>query len=273
MLDRTNAYGLDFYFPAADTAVGASLKAHGEFSRVELDLLIEHATGDTGSLIDVGANIGSVGLPFAKAKPGWRVDGIEAHRGLAALLAANAVANGLSNFEPHHAAGAHMVGAAPFPQPPLDAARNYGEVGFHMTDEPRENVLLLTLDSIARPNLQLVKVDVEGSEGYVLRGASAVIAARRAIWVCEAGVSRQEVVSTFLGAGYAVYWFYVPFVTPQAARGGVPADPAKGDANVVAVPPGRRLLWDLPRVSSADEARPGDGSAYPYLARYGYARE
>ena len=52
MLDKTTAYGLEFTFPAGDKIVGASLRRHGEFARVELDFLVDQATG-SGTMVDV----------------------------------------------------------------------------------------------------------------------------------------------------------------------------------------------------------------------------
>jgi len=64
-LDVTRAYDLDFRFPASDTVVGATLRTFGEFSRVELDVLLHLAPQPSGVMIDAGANIGSLALPFA----------------------------------------------------------------------------------------------------------------------------------------------------------------------------------------------------------------
>lgn len=71
LLDVTRAFDLDFRFPASDTIVGPTLRTYGEFSRVELDILLHLACDPTGVMVDAGANIGSLALPFARARPGW----------------------------------------------------------------------------------------------------------------------------------------------------------------------------------------------------------
>jgi hypothetical protein len=55
-------------------------------------------------------------------------------------------------------------------------------------------------------------------------------------------------------------------------KGPVPSasDTTTGDANVVAVPPGRRLAWPLPPAQPDDETWPTDAALYPYLRAYGY---
>src|SRR5690349_21262673 len=119
MLDRTIAYGLDFTFPLKDNAIGANLALYGEFARPISDFLIEHATAETGLLIDAGANIGAISLPFAARRPNWRVISIEPHRGLSALLSANAVNNRLMNIEVAQVCVGLAPGIVGFPGDPL----------------------------------------------------------------------------------------------------------------------------------------------------------
>jgi hypothetical protein len=130
MLDKTVAYGLDFYFPAADKTVGPCLVQYGEFSKVLLDLFVA-MSADFGpsTMIDVGANIGSISLPFAKQCPEWSVVAIEAHRGIAGILSANALNNKLYNVEVINAAAGQMRGIVDFPATSLTESINWGTVG------------------------------------------------------------------------------------------------------------------------------------------------
>lgn len=273
MLDSTVAYGLTFLFPARDSAVGASLRRHGEFARPELDFLLEHAVGD-GAFVDVGANIGAMALPFADQRPTWKVVAIEAHRGLGGVLAANALANGLYNVEIIPAAAGAAPGLAEFPTASLSDALNFGALGFGKSDAPTETVRVTTLDELAPADTRIIKIDVEGFEPEVLKGGTEILRRRTAIWLAEASVqnpqSSELVVRTFLEAGYSVHWFYAPFATPASPKDR-PATPEVGDANVVALPPGAPNAWNLTPVSHPGERRPGDFAAYPYLARYGYS--
>ena len=147
-LDVTRAYDLDFRFPASDTVVGATLRTFGEFSRVELDVLLHLAPQPSGVMIDAGANIGSLALPFAKARPGWRVMAYEAQRWISHLLAANAVANDLLNVEPIHAALGPVEGLTDFPMAALDASLNFGGLGFGSPGVSNERVRVTRLDDI-----------------------------------------------------------------------------------------------------------------------------
>lgn len=272
MLDSTIAYGLTFLVPAGDRAIGLSLRLYGEFARPEVDFLLACA-GEPGVFIDVGANVGAISLPFARRRPDWRVISIEAHRGLAGLLTANALNNQLYNVEAIHAAAGPKEGLARFPAPPLDASLNFGGVGFGF-DAPKETVRMLTLDDLAPPETRLVKIDVEGFEAQVLDGAGGLIESRRAIWLIEAAgrdrEARASTIGRFQAAGYDVHWFYAPFATPASPKG-KPGNPVVGDVNVVATPPGVTPPWPLQRVQDPGESAPPSVAGYDYLLSYGYA--
>src|SRR5687767_2879191 len=93
------AYGLTFLYPASDTALGPVLARYGEFARPQRDFLLNQAGAAPATFVDLGANIGAISVPFAKHRPDWRVIAVEAHGGLAGLLAANALNNGCSRLE------------------------------------------------------------------------------------------------------------------------------------------------------------------------------
>ncbi len=273
MLDRTIAYGLDFTFPAKDSAIGANLAMFGEFARPISDFLIDHAQTKTGVLIDAGANIGSISLPFAAARRGWQVIAIEAHRGLAALLSTNAVNNRLMNVDVVQAAvGAeqHVVG---FPSVRLGAERNFGTLSLRSTDHPTTPTLMTTLDELAPDGAQLVKIDVEGYDAETLIGAPNLLHKVRPIWLVEAARNQypetaRAVIQTLLEADYQVHWFFAPWTSGHKLKGRRSGEPGKGDPNVVALPRGVENRWNLPPVKNADEPHPGTIDAYPYLARY-----
>lgn len=272
MLDRTIAYDLEFLFPAKDEAVGACLRRHGEFARVELDLLLDLATGP-GTYIDVGANIGAIALPFAKQRPDWRVLAIEAHRGLSGVLWTNAMINRLYNVDVHHAAAGAARGLAEFPALALSSRTNFGAVGFKSTTGATETVRMLALDDVAPDDTRLVKIDVEGFEPEVLKGADALLNSHRAAWIVEATIQNPEaaieVINCFRQKGYSLHWLFAPFATPKSEKDR-PTTPMMGDANIVALPRGVTSPWPMTAVDDKNR-RPESLSAYPYLLRYGYA--
>jgi len=221
MLDATTAYGLNFLVPSGDTCIGRSLREHGEFARIELDLLLAYATAP-GSFVDVGANLGAICLPFAAARPDWHVIAIEAQRMMSAVLAANALNNRLLNVDMVHAAAGDRAGLAEFPAVGLDSRGNLGTIRFGM-EAVTEPVRMLTLDATIPADTRLIKVDVEGFEPQVLEGARAVIQRRQAIWVVEATSGRPElhaqVIEIFLAAGYDAYFDGTTSLKPSSAHG------------------------------------------------------
>jgi len=267
MIEQTEAYGLKFMIPTRDAAVGRCLRDYGEFARPE-SVLISQVLGQ-GVFVDVGANIGAIALPVARA--GNRVIAIEAHRQLAGILAANVLINGLHNVEVHHAAVGPRSGLAEFPSPPIDAAVNFGATGFHIIGQPMETVRVTTLDLVAPVDTTIVKIDVEGFEPQVLIGAEKTLKAIRPKWIVETSKdepSTRSVIETFRGAGYRLYWFFAPFITPNREREG-PPDGLKGDVNVFAVPQEHLQPTEMLEVAPSP-IWPTALAEFPYLGRFGF---
>lgn len=271
MLDRTIAYGLDFLFPAGDDAVGASLRRHGEFARAERDLLLSMADADRGGMLDVGANIGALGLPFARARPGWQVVAVEAHRGLAGLHAANAVNNHLYNVDTITSAAGPERGWVDFPSAPLGQNGNFGSMGLGATGVPMVATPVVTLDDVAPCDTRVVKLDVQGYEREALRGAERLLHQTRPAWLVEASGSggADELIALFTDAGYETFWFWSPFVTYRPLKPGPVTTPIPGDIALVALPAGSTNTWELPR-ASVGSVRPHHAADLRYLQRYGW---
>jgi FkbM family methyltransferase len=255
-----------FAFPAGDNTVGRYLRDYGEFSRVLSALAGQLARGRT--FLDVGANIGSVALPVARLAA--HVIAIEAHAGLAQLLAENASDNGLANVEVIHAAAAAEAGTLNFPTAPFDTIGNFGGIGFgdHF---PLQAVPAVTLDSVAPADIAVVKIDVEGHEPQVLAGASHLLTITRPVWIIESPdtVEARDVIRLFLSKDYRVYWFFTPFFTPTSPRNGG-AEQIRGDMNIVAVSADQPQPTDMVRADLA-KPRPNSVDAFPYLARFGFS--
>lgn len=260
-----DAYGLELEVPALDTGVGACLRDYGEFARPELDFIV--ASSRSG-LIDVGANIGAICLPFARAQPDAAVVAVEAHPGIAALLRANAARNGLPQVQVVEAVAAERSATIDAPVAPLDAPANHGASSLYTKGRPMQRLRAVALDEVAPEGVDFVKVDVEGFEPRVLGGATRLLREVRPTWLVE--VSRQrpntaaEVMERLRAAGYRLHWFFSPFLTRKRPRRLDEHPPLRGDLSVVACdgPP----AWDLRPVEGD---WPDDVADFGYLSDYG----
>ncbi len=273
MIDITRAYSLNFLIAQNDSGIGRILRDHGEFARIESEIVIEYMRlSGGGTYVDVGANIGTIALPVASSLPDVRVVAIEAQRIVAGLLAANALNNHLYNVEVLHAAAGASVGLTPFPQGRLGSGPlNFGVVGAYLGSFPTENVRVCTLDEVSPADTRFVKIDVEGAEPEVLKGAGRLLNEIRPVWLIEANVANidtaKQAMRAMFDAGYRLFWFYAPLVSPVSQKLPQVAQNNKGDMNFIALPPGVPNIWDLQEFFNADDPSPVNLSSFRYLER------
>lgn len=128
--------------------------------------------------LDVGANIGLYTVPACRmVGPSGRVVGFEAHPGTFAFLARNVARNCNGIVTAENLA----VGSGPGEIRIAFCDRNPGETHVAAAGETGECVAMVSLDEYcerhAIPRIDYLKIDVEGYESEVLRGAERMIAA------------------------------------------------------------------------------------------------
>ncbi len=133
--------------------------------------------------IDVGSNLGSISLPFAKSQLNWKVSSREAHGGLAGLLHINTLSNQLYNVDVIHAAAGPSREIVDFPATALTAEMNFGTISIGDLSGPTIAAVMLTLDEIAPANTWLVVIDVEDFESQVIQGAQRLLNAHETSWI------------------------------------------------------------------------------------------
>jgi FkbM family methyltransferase len=201
-----------------DRDIGRFLAKYGEWAEVELALLKQFIpTG--GLVLDVGANIGTHAIAFARmVGDDGAVIAIEAVPVAHALLCFNALANGLTNVVALNAiAGSRpgsvrcLVGGEPkgmglanFKQAVTDGAYRQAE-GIAET-----TLAAITLDSLGLQRCDLIKIDVEMMEYEVLSGAVETIRAFHPVLYFE---QTQEchpdfpaIYELLKSAGYRLHW-------------------------------------------------------------------
>jgi FkbM family methyltransferase len=181
--------------------LGLSAFVRGGFEDAECRLLVAMTT--PGSIaIDVGANVGIHAIPIAASSPSARVLAIEPLPSNARRLRENAEANSIGNIDVIEVA----VGS------------DEGVVTLHVSDDPayastdavlqghheigQLAVEQTTLDAIwegmGRPSVSLVKIDVEGGELAVLKGANSLLASKHPAILVEAVETRVVAAASVL---------------------------------------------------------------------------
>jgi FkbM family methyltransferase len=213
-------YGRLAYF-REDDPIGASLHHYGEWAQVELDVLLRFVgSGDT--VVDAGANVGTHTVAFAKAVGGaGRVLAFEPQPRVFELLERNVRSNGYDSVRCHRVAlGAersvrHARG--------LDYAAhvNVGAVSLlTAAAESSFSVEVVPLDSFDLDAVRLIKIDVEGMESDVLRGAAATLRRCRPFLSveCNSADAGAAILAALHGTEYALYLNRTPAYNPANHR-------------------------------------------------------
>jgi FkbM family methyltransferase len=179
--------------------IGLSTLLYGAFEAAEVELLRGLAVPGT-TAIDAGANVGVFTIPLAlSVGPGGRVLAFEPAAETADRLRENLHRNNLENVGVVEAAlGAHR-GTTRLSVAEDSAYSSTGGAGATGVEVPVER-LDDVWDDAGRPQVSVLKIDVEGSEADVLAGAADLLrAARPAVLVESAEPERAEIVARLLG--------------------------------------------------------------------------
>lgn len=142
-----------------------------------------------GIIFDVGANFGAWTVPLAKyATLLWA---FEPQRCCAELLSKSVRANSISNAFVKVRAVGEDFGHIMVPQLDINTSSNFGGVSLigknlQQPDAPLERVGVVCLDAYSKVgSVTFIKIDVEGGEIGVLRGATTIIERDRPVLFLE----------------------------------------------------------------------------------------
>jgi FkbM family methyltransferase len=167
-----------------DQYLGWSFMAYGVYNLDEVRFLCD-LLGPGDVVLDVGANIGALTVPMAQVPGITAVHAFEPQPRVRELLEENVhlttPPDGPVVIHPY------ALGSAPgilhIPDIDYTALGNFG--GVALGDTGTTEVEVRTLDSLRLQKVTLMKVDVEGAEAAVLRGARETIARCRPILYLE----------------------------------------------------------------------------------------
>jgi FkbM family methyltransferase len=228
----TCRYG-DISYYADDQFIGHGLEKYGEYSEAEIALW-RQIIKPGWTVLDVGANIGALTLPLAKlVGPKGQVFAFEPQPENYALLQKNIEQNQLESTVTTYdcALGA---GQTTIRVPPLASLghNNYG--GFELHDNDfGDQVAIRPLDSLVLDAVHFMKVDVEGSEADVLRGAKDTIQRFRPILYVEADRrdKAEELMLLIRSMNYYTHEHLPPLFNPSNFRG----NPQNDFGNIVSI--------------------------------------
>jgi FkbM family methyltransferase len=192
-------------------------------------------------IVDVGANLGNHAVYWGLA--GRTVTAFEPNRDVAEILQRNVERNGVASAVDVRVAALGEARGHATPRQ-LQVA-NVGTVVF---DVGVGDVPVYPLDEMDVPRVAVLKIDVEGHEAAVLRGADNTLRRFRPFVIVEAGDGDEETRALLAGLGYR----RVPLslaVTPTYLH----APSAAAAARALATRPLRRLALGMLR----DRARDG----------------
>ncbi|WP_144152868.1 FkbM family methyltransferase [Paraburkholderia sp. BCC1885] len=215
MVDARNGYGVGFQI------LGNSCFDQNEiqFALVLLDCRRKHF-GDGIVAIDGGANIGVHSVEWARHMYGWgSVLGFEAQEIVYYALAGNIAVNNCLNARVRLSALGEFPGELVVPQPDYFRPASFGSLELRRRDRNEfigqtvsyettsGNVVpMINLDSLRLARLDLVKLDVEGMELEVLRGARRVLERYRPVMLIEVIKSDRTAIEAFLiDLGYRTF--------------------------------------------------------------------
>ena len=206
-------------FPVFDRYVGRSLLAYGEYSAREAEVLLSYLRpGDVA--IDVGANLGTLTLAMAHAVgPQGRVLAFEPQAVIHQCLTETLACSDLPWVDARRQAVGAKAGRVMVVRMDPALAANFGGVGVadHGPGDPVERV---TLDGQELSACRLIKIDVEGRELDVLKGAAGLIGRCQPVLVVEC--DRQDAfapLAKFLKImGYRLFRHEPPLYSPNNFR-------------------------------------------------------
>jgi len=202
-----------------DYFVGKSIEVYGEHGGVE-DAFLRRLVRPGDCVIEAGSNIGAFTVGLAKATgPNGKVYAFEPQRHCYALLNAQIALNQLTNVFAYNQGVGKARGRMWLPPVNYKARGNFAGVSLASDQAPAsEPIEVVTLDEqFGEAPCALIKIDVEGMEEDVLRGALNLIRKQRPLLYVENDRvdKSRSLVALLLELGYRLYWHPPPLFNPD----------------------------------------------------------
>jgi FkbM family methyltransferase len=194
---------------AGDRYITRSLELYGEFSPGEWQLFAQMVKPGM-TVVEAGANIGTHSVALARACFPGPLYLFEPQQRVFQILCANLALNGIGNAIAYPEACSDQAGLVVVPPLDYGAALNFGGVSVRADAQGVRGmrVRATALDSLDLAACHVLKIDVEGFEIQVVRGAAETIRKYRPLLYVEndRGAQQQELISLIAGMDYRLYW-------------------------------------------------------------------
>lgn len=163
-------------------------------------------------IVDIGANVGTCTVPWAKHCKGWgHVTAFEPQERIYYALAGNVALNNCMNVKAVHGAVSSLSGTIRVPRINYEVLSNFGGIAMReglLVHGPGQDlsydkhemdvVNCFALDDSKLSRLDILKIDVEGMEIDVLKGANATIGKLKPVVITEWLHCGKKTITSFL---------------------------------------------------------------------------
>jgi FkbM family methyltransferase len=202
-----------------DFFIGKAILEYGEYGEIEGQFLRELFVRP-GAIVEIGANIGTHTLALARqaAQQQREMFAFEPQPFVFQNLCANLALNGITNVRAWPWACGANTETVYFSSPDYNALGNFGGVSMHVSPAHQDIAIpCVRLDDVLADHpVGLMKIDVEGFELDVLRGAVDLLAASRPVLYLENDRvdKSQALIEWIWSQDYQLWWLISPLFNP-----------------------------------------------------------
>jgi FkbM family methyltransferase len=248
---RNGRHGMILY-NQHDECIGRSIDLYGEWAEAEIELWKQFLHPGM-TVLDIGAYIGTHTLALSSlVGDSGRVVAFEPQRLIFYMLAGSVALNSLTNVWCYQKAISDQSGSMFIPDLPMEQVLNFASLEIGNNTDPQvqgEYVSAMKVDDLALNACHFMKIDVEGMEERVLRGAVHTLTSYSPILYVEN--NRRDRAASLIrfidSLGYDLYWH-----TPRAYN---PSNYAMNPDNIFGELGDINMLC-IPRISSIQVTDP-----------------
>jgi FkbM family methyltransferase len=198
-----------------DVRVGRSLELYGEYCERAI-IVFDQILAPGQVVIDIGANIGSHTLFFAKkVGPAGCVLAFEPQRLVYQTLCGNMAINSITNVHCWNAAVGDQRGEITVPR--VDHERDIDFLSLELGGAEGDRVPVIQLDGMNLPRCNLVRIASPGMECAVLDGAAQLLKRAKPIVHISSQLDaarEAKLLERLTALGYAAYWHSAELFNP-----------------------------------------------------------